>query len=139
MRPACLAVLALAGCVHEAVSAEPRLIAAHREQLMAKGHARIPVIEGGTFAVDASERVVVRIPGNQRTHLWGLVKTGRPDATIEASIGELVANCGPDGAGPDCMAARASGQVRVGTRSRLDPKGLAIFLFGAAGLTVGSV
>jgi len=133
-----LALLALAACTHQDVFARPRAIARHRPELMTKGFARVEVEQGGTFAIDSSERVAIVLPGNQKKHLWGLVKTGKPHQAIEVSIGELAANCDANGVGPDCLAAKITDEpLRVGSRAKLSGTELAIFLFGAAGFIVG--
>jgi hypothetical protein len=135
-----IALLALAACTHQDVFARPRTIARHRRELAAKGFARVEVEQGGTFAVDASERVAIVIPGNQKKHLWGLVKTGKPHKSIEVSLGQLAANCDADGLGPDCLAAKITDEpLRVGSRAKVSGTELAIFLFGAATFVTGIV
>lgn len=119
-------VLALSGCSHVAVFAQPRAIANHATELRGRGYAQVEVEQGGTIAVDAADVVTIAIPGNETSHLWGLITTGTPDRIEELSIGTLVAGCGPDRPGSDCLAARARGPVRVGTQRRVDATQLAI-------------
>ena len=131
-------VLALSGCSHVAVFAQPRAIANHATELRGRGHAQIEIEQGGTVAVDAGDVVTIAIPGNETSHLWGLITTGTPDQIEELSIGTLVAGCGPDRPSDDCLAARARGPIRVGTRRRIDATQLAIGLFGALAASVGT-
>jgi hypothetical protein len=133
-----LALLALAACTHQDVFARPRTIARHRAELMSKGFARVEVEQGGTFAVDSASRVAIVLPGNQKKHLWGLIKTGKPHKAIEVSIGELAANCDAEGRGPDCLAMKITDEpLRVGSRAKVSGTELAIFLFGAATFITG--
>ena len=68
----------------------------------------------------------------------GLIKTGTPDQVEELSVGSLVAGCGPDRRGGDCIAARARSAIRVGTQRWLDPQLLGVGLFGALVAVVGT-
>ncbi|MDB4954820.1 MAG: hypothetical protein JWO36_2389 [Myxococcales bacterium] len=132
-------MLALAGCTHVAVYAQPPAIARHRAELAAGGYARIDVEQGGTVTVAADDLVNITIPGNERSHLWGLVKTGTPDEVMQVTLGSFVSGCDGDGVGEACLAARASGPIRVGMRREIDPAKLGIGLFGLLATVVGSV
>ena len=132
-----LVFVALAGCTHFDATAQPTTIARHGPELRAAGYARVEVEQGGTVSVAADDLVVVTLPGTERSHLWGLVKTGTPDETQKLTLGNFVAGCTAEGRGPDCMAARARGSIRVGRGRRLDPMGLGIGLFGLATTVVG--
>lgn len=134
-----LAAVALSGCTHVAVFAQPDAIARHAGELATVGHARVEVEQGGTVSVFADDPIVVTIPGNQQSYAWGLITIGVPDETQKLSVGNFVAGCGPDASGPDCMASRVRGSIRVGTQRHLDPSGLAIGLFGAIATAVSTV
>lgn len=121
-----------------AVFAQPQAIANHAAELRGDGHAQVEVEQGGTVTVSVDDPVSITIPGDERSHLWGLIKTGTPDQVEDLTVGTLVAGCGPDRAGGDCIAARARGPIRVGTQRRLDPGLLGIGLFGALGAVVGT-
>lgn len=112
---------------------QPSTLAHHAPELAASGRARVEVEQGGTAVVDAEDVIAVVIPGNERQHLWGLVTTGHPDETRALTIRNLVAGC----PGPDCLAERARGPIRVGTRTAVDPARVGIGAFGAAA-TVGA-
>jgi len=130
--------LALAGCSHIAVFAQPQAIANHAAELRDTGHAQVEVEQGGTVAVSVDDAVSITIPGNERSHLWGLIKTGTPDQVETLSVGNLVAGCGPDRPDGDCIAARAHDPIRVGTQRRLDPELFGVGLFGALVAVVGT-
>jgi hypothetical protein len=123
-----LALMLVAGCTHVPLSTQPSLLAVHAPELTANGHARVEVDQGGTQNVSAEDVVAITLPGNQRSHLWGLVTTGTPDETRELTIRNLVADCPGDG----CLASRAAGTIHVGERREVDPARLGIGLFGAA-------
>jgi hypothetical protein len=129
-----LALVVLAACTHVPLSTEPSTLALHAPELAANGRARVEVDQGGTQVVDAEDVVAITLPGHQRSHLWGLVTTGRPDETRELTIRNLVAGCPGDG----CLATRAAGSIHVGERRRVDPARLGIGAFGAAA-TVASL
>jgi hypothetical protein len=131
------AILALAACAHLPVSTQSSVLVRHGDDFAGRGYAHVEVDEGGTVPVSADDHVVVTIPGNETSHLWGLIKTGTPDETREVTVGTFVAGCDRDGHGPDCLASRTRGPIRVGTQRRLDPKLLAIGLFGALATVVG--
>jgi hypothetical protein len=134
-----IAALALAGCSHTLAFAQPQALAKHATEFRSgNGYARVEVEDGGTAVVAADYVVDVTIPGNEESHLWGLVRTGVPDQTNQVSVGTLVAGCGPDRPGGDCLAARVRGPIRVGMQRRLDPALFAIGLFGALGAAVGT-
>jgi hypothetical protein len=135
-RTALLLLVVLAGCRHVSVTAQPSALARHSREFAAAGWARVDVEQGGTTVVNADDHVVYTIPGNQKSRLWGLVKTGRPDQTAEVTVGTFVAGCAAGS--PDCLAQRATGSLTVGTRRELDPGKLGIFLFGALGAIVGT-
>ena len=138
MRAAVVTVFAmLVGCRHVPVYATAPELARHREQFAITGFARVNVEQGGTHSVAAVDRVVVTIPGNQRSHLWGFVRTGRPTQVEEVTIGTLVSGCDADARGADCLAARVQGMLRVGKRRELDPAMLGVGAFGALGVVVG--
>lgn len=120
----------VAACTHVPLSAQPSAFALHAPELSANGRARIEVDQGGTQLVDAEDVVAVTIPGNQRSHLWGLITTGRPDETRELTIRNMVTSC------PECLATHTS--IHVGERRHLDPARLGIGVFGAAA-TVASL
>lgn len=138
VRSSICAVVALSGCAHVAVFAQPDAIARHAGELATRGHARIEVEQGGTVSVSVDDPIVVTIPGNERSYAWGLIEVGVPDQTEKLSVGNFVAGCGPDGSGA-CMASRVHDSIRVGTQRQLDPGGLAIGLFGALATAVGTV
>ena len=127
-------VVVLAACAHVPVSTQPSTLALHAPELTANGRARIEVDQGGTQLVDAEDVVAITIPGNQRSHLWGLITTGKPDETRSLTIRNLVSAC----PGNDCLATRAVGTIKVGERRQLDPARLGIGIFGA-GATVASL
>ncbi len=127
-------VVVLTACTHVSLSTQPTTLALHTSELAAGGHARVEVDQGGTAVVDAEDVVAITIPGNQRSHLWGLITTGTPDETRALTIRNLVAAC----PGNDCLATRAVGTVKVGERRELDPARLGIGVFGAAA-TVASI
>lgn len=131
-------VLALAGCSHVAVFAQPQAIASHATEFSGRGYARVELEQGGTLGVGASDLVDVTIPGNEKSYLWGLVKTGTPDQSQQITVDTLVAGCGPDRPGGDCLAARVRGPIRIGMRRQLDPAQLGIGVFGALGAIVGT-
>ena len=125
-----------AACRHVAVTAQPAALARRGADFAAVGWARVEVEQGGVATVNADDHVVYTIPGNQQSHLWGLVKTGRPDETREVTVGTFVAGCATGDRG--CIARSATGSIHVGTRRELDPGLLAIFAFGALGAIVGT-
>jgi hypothetical protein len=131
------AVIVLAACVHVPVSTQSSVLVRHGDDFAGRGYAQVEVDEGGTVPVAADDRVVVTIPGNEESHLWGLIKTGTPDDTRELTVGSFLAGCDRDGRGPDCLAARTRGPIRVGTQRRLAPKLLAMGAFGALATAVG--
>ena len=120
--------VALAGCAHLPLSTEPSQIARHADEIEAHGAADVEVDQGGTERVLAEDVVSVTLPGNQRSHLWGLVTTGHPDETRTLTIRNLVSGC--EGGRP-CLATRAVGPVDVGTRRALDPRRAWLGVFGA--------
>jgi hypothetical protein len=130
--------VALAGCAHVTVFAQPQAIASHAVALRGAGTAQVEVEQGGTVAVATGDLVDVTIPGDEQSHLWGLFTTGTPDQTQKLPVGTLVAGCGPDRPGGDCLAARVRGPIRIGTQRRLDPAQLGIGLFGALTAVVGT-
>ncbi|HUJ61358.1 MAG TPA: hypothetical protein VLX92_22795 [Kofleriaceae bacterium] len=134
-----LALVALAGCTHTAVSAQPTALAAHAAELEALDRARVEVVQGGQFDVDGERVVSVTFPGNQRSHFWGLYKTGTPDRSETITIHNLVASCARDGTGKDCALARLHDPISVGTRRSLDGRKLAMGLFGAVATAIGGV
>lgn len=136
---AIIAAVALSGCAHVAVFAQPDAIARHAGEFATRGHARVEVEQGGTVSVSTDDPIVITIPGDERSYAWGLIKVGVPDQTQKLSVGSFVAGCGPDGSGADCMASRTRGSIRVGTQRHLDPGGLAIGVFGAVATIIGSV
>jgi hypothetical protein len=123
-----LALMSLTACTHTPLWSQPTALANHAPELATSGHARIEVEQGGTALVDAEDVIAITIPGNQHSHLWGLVTTGHPDETRELTIRNLVAGC----PGPDCLADRARGPVLVGTRTAVDPARVGMGIFGAA-------
>lgn len=127
--------IAASGCLHVATYAQPAMIARHGAELRVTGAARVEVEEGGTVAVGVDDVVQVIVPGTERSHLWGLVHTGRPDIAQAITLGNLVAGCDADARGPDCLAGKARGLLRVGHRTRVDAKRIAVGLFGAAATT----
>jgi hypothetical protein len=120
--------LTCVGCAHVPVTAQPVALANHADELTTTGHARVEVEQGGTQLVTADDVVSVVLPGHQKSHLWGLVKTGRPDESVTLTVRNLVAGC------PDCLATRATGHVDLGTRREIAPTYLAIGAFGAAAM-----
>jgi hypothetical protein len=131
-------VVATAGCQHLVVTAQPATLARHAGELSSTGRARVEVDQGGTISVGADDPVMVTFPGNEHSYLWGFVKTGTPDETRRLTIASLVAGCGPEGHGPNCLASHAGGAIRVGTQRRLDLTKLAFGVFGAVATVVGT-
>jgi hypothetical protein len=130
-----VAVLALAGCSHIAVFAQPPAIANHATELRSAGHAQVEVEQGGTVAVSVDDVVNITIPGDEGSHLWGLVKIGTPVGWRRSAPERWSPAAAPTG--PVATASRpARGPIRVGTQRRLDPGLLGIGLFGALGAVV---
>jgi hypothetical protein len=77
------------------------------------------------------------IPGDQESHLWGLVTTGRPDEIRELTVGSFLTGCARDATGADCLAARTHAPIAIGTQRRLDATTLVIGVFGAIATTIG--
>ncbi len=135
MRALATLVLLSSACVHVDTFAQPTALARHGDDLRATGTARVEVEQGGTVAVGADDVVQVVFPGTEESHLWGLVKTGTPDAAQAVTIANLVARCAPDASGRDCLAGRTRGPIRVGHRTRVDGARIGVGLFGAVATT----
>jgi hypothetical protein len=129
-------VVAVAACRHVPVYTRPDLLVRHADDFAERGYARVDVVQGGTVGVTAEKHVDVLIPGNERSHLWGLIKTGTPDETRDVTVGTLVAGCGPTNHGPNCLASRAQGEILIGERRELDVTRLATGLFGVVAATM---
>lgn len=125
-------LVCVAACAHVPVTAQPATLVAHAGEFRAQGYARVEVDQGGTAAVSGETVITIDVPGNERSHLWGLVKTGHPDQIEPMTIANFVAGC------PACVATRAQGPIHVGERRELDGRLLALGLFGAAA-TAGSI
>jgi hypothetical protein len=139
MRTVALASLVLAACAHVPVSARPEALARHADELAARGHARVEVEQGGTTSVGIADSISIHIPGDERTHLWGLFTTGTPDETRRLSLGSFIAGCDASGRGPNCLASRAPDPIQLGTRRSFDPEMFAVGVFGALAVVVGSI
>jgi hypothetical protein len=131
------AIVALAACAHVPVSTQSSVLVHHHDDFAGRGYAQVEVDEGGTVPVSTDDHIVVTVPGNETSHLWGLIKTGTPDDTREVSVGTFIAGCDRDGHGPDCLAARTRGAINVGTQRRFDATRFAIGVFGAIATAVG--
>jgi hypothetical protein len=130
---------AVAACVHVPLTAQPPAIAAIAPELADSGRADVPVDQGGSRRVFRDDVVSVTLRGNQRSHLWGLVKLGTPDDTQTMTLGELVAGCDATGRNRGCALAKVDTSIAVGTRERVDPARVGMFAFGALATTVGTL
>jgi hypothetical protein len=125
-------LIVLAACKQVPVRAMPMEIVRHRAEFQQRGFARVDVVEGGTIAVDSERELAMTIPGNQKSYAWGLVKKGQPTYTTVIKVGDLLAECDEQGRGAKCLASRVVGPSEIGIRRKVDPKLVAIGLFGVA-------
>lgn len=133
--------IAVAACAPVPLTAQPPTLAEHAAELATSGAGRadVEVDQGGTRRVFRDDVVAVVLRGNQKSHLWGLVKTGTPDQATSLTVGELVAGCDDTGTNRGCALARIDGPIQVGTRQRFDAARAGVFLFGLAATTVASL
>jgi hypothetical protein len=57
------AAVALSGCTHVAVFAQPDAIARHAGEFATRGHARVEVEQGGTVSVSTDDPILLARPG----------------------------------------------------------------------------